>query len=189
MKMTTKTFSPSASAGFHFSGILFVQTKSFRLLAQHKWVYKSETLYTVLWDYSNLNFAREFMQSEYADYEPLVSSCSGSARICIRHVYLNTPKHMCRSPLATVFIYVDEKWGWRIPVQMGCSRLCIDDVMMKVNFWSTHKIKIFYETPDPLDSVLKTVPLHFTGAKPLDGLAISHTTTYKRDDPLSSSLQ
>ena len=56
-----------------FLGIISIQTKSFCLEAQHQWVNKSENLRTVLWDYSDFNFARDFMQSGYPDYEPLSS--------------------------------------------------------------------------------------------------------------------
>ena len=56
-----------------FLGIISKQTKSFHLVAQHQWVNKSENLHTVLWDYSDLNFTREFMQSGYPGYEPLIN--------------------------------------------------------------------------------------------------------------------
>ena len=52
-------------------GIISIQTKSFCLVAQHQWVYESENLYTVLWDWSDFNNTREFMQSGYPDYQPL----------------------------------------------------------------------------------------------------------------------
>ena len=50
-----------------FLGIISIQTKSIRLVAQQQWVNKSENLRTVLWDYSDFNFARDFMQSGYPD--------------------------------------------------------------------------------------------------------------------------
>ena len=49
------------------SGIISIQTKSFRVVAQHQWVNKSENLRTVLWDYSDFKFARDFMHSGYPD--------------------------------------------------------------------------------------------------------------------------
>ena len=54
-----------------FLGVISIQTKSLRLVAQHQWVYKRENWHTVLWDYSDLNFARTLMQSEYLHYGPL----------------------------------------------------------------------------------------------------------------------
>ena len=55
-----------------FLGVISKQTKSFRLVAKHQWVYKRRNLHAVLWDYSDLNFAWDFMLSEDPNYEPLM---------------------------------------------------------------------------------------------------------------------
>ena len=62
-----------ASSGFR--NYLYTK-KSFCLVAQHQSVYKSENLHPVLRDYSDLNHTREFMQSGYHDYEPLMQETS-----------------------------------------------------------------------------------------------------------------
>ena len=71
----------SASSGFR--NYLHAK-KSFCLAEQHQSVYISENLHTVLRDYCDLDNTREFMQSGYPDYEPLMQEMSHLNSDCCR---------------------------------------------------------------------------------------------------------
>ena len=49
--------------------VIAVQTKAFPLVPQHRRACTIGNLHTVLWDYSDLNFAGNFMISGHPDYE------------------------------------------------------------------------------------------------------------------------
>ena len=50
--------------------LIAVQTKAFPHIPQHRRACAIENSHTVLWDYSDLNFAGYFMLSGHPDYEP-----------------------------------------------------------------------------------------------------------------------
>ena len=75
-----------------FLGVISIQRKSFCPVAQHQWVWKTGNLHVVLRDYSDLNFAGEFMLSGHPDYEPF------------------TLLRICACPVSSMW-YINELFG------------------------------------------------------------------------------
>ena len=74
----------TASSGLFWN--ISLQKKSFHHVALHHCVYKSECLHAALWGYSDLNFARDFMQLAYSDFELLSSSKIAGLKLTVTDV-------------------------------------------------------------------------------------------------------
>ena len=109
------------------------------LVALHHCVYKSESLHAALWGYSDLNFARDFMQLAYSDFELLSSSKIAGLKLTVTDVTVFNWKNYRRYLRRIYFAAINTNCSYFI-----VSKICGSNIHHTIYQLKWDAPKIFY---------------------------------------------